>query len=117
MSLLDYFDYGCPGLLCSPHGPDTPFGNPALVVIDSVRIVVILCAAAIVGTSLWASAANRVEAAQRGRFYGMCALALSVGTTETVHLGDYASYRLVLNIVGVGLSLWGVVSFLRESRP
>lgn len=110
-------DLGCPGLLCSPGGPSTPFGNPALVVIDSVRVVVMLCAALIVGTSLWASCANRVEAAQRGRFYGMSALALSVGTTETVHLGDYASYRLVLNMMGVGLSLWGVVSFIREPRP
>jgi len=111
-----FLNFGCPGLLCNPGGPGIPFGNPALVFIDSVRVITVLCAALVVGTSLRASFAARVGPAQTARFYGLAAFALSAGTTEIVHLGDYASYRLFLNIVGAGLSLWGVCSFLRENN-
>lgn len=110
-----YPEWGCPWL-CSPSGPTEPFGSPVLIAVDIVRVLVVLCALGVVVTSIVGSRRAPVLSPQAARFLGLSAFALSAASTELVHLGDYASYRLPLNMIGCGLCLWGNLHFLSETR-
>ncbi len=111
-----FLELGCPWL-CSPQGPGDPFGTPILIVVDVARIVVVVAALGVVVTSIVDALRRPVASPQAARFIGLSAFALSAATTELAHLGDFASFRLPLNIIGCGLCLWGNVHFLRATRP
>lgn len=52
---------------------------------------------------------------QHARFVALALFALSAIGSEAVHAGDYPSYRLALNFLGVVLGLYGLAAFRREN--
>lgn len=99
----------------SPDGPGTPFAGPAFWLLDSARLVTVVLAVIVVVLSV--RAAGRAPAGQAARFVALAAFALAAGVTELDHFGDFASPRLLLNIVGCGAGVFGVTRFLGETRP
>lgn len=98
----------------SPDGPGTPWSGPVLWVVDTARVDTILLALVVVIGSM--IAARRAGAAQSARFLALAAFALATGGTEIDHIGDDASPRLLLNVVGCGAGMYGVARFLQRHR-
>lgn len=110
--IVDAADY-C--LICAPDGPSTPFGTPALILYDTMRMICWIfagfCAAYMPRAIMLAKLPG-----QRVRFLGQALFAVVAVATEVDHFGDTANYRLVVNAVALGLCAWGLWSFFREQR-
>lgn len=101
--------------VCSPEGPQTPFGSGWLSLFDTVRL---LCAVIAVVTLVFTPKAYTMLRApgQRARVAALTLLSLQAIITEIEHLGDYASLRLALNFAAVCFALYGILQ-LREEIP
>lgn len=93
-------------LLCSSDGPSTPFGNPVLAVADLLRIACAFGGLLVAATTPGVTRRAWTEL-QRWRLISIGLFALVAGGTELEHLGDWPSYRLLLNIAAVGFAAWG----------
>jgi hypothetical protein len=104
----------CPWL-CSPDGPSTPFGTAYIAIADSIRV---LCYALGLGSLTYMPSAiyHSTTRDQRLRFYGLSLFIIVAVTTESAHLGDLPSYRLVLNILGCLATAYGMFTFNRKVR-
>lgn len=102
----------CDTLLCAPDGPSSPFGDPYLLIIDSVRLGTIILAAVVVCLSVVAM--RRLDNPQGTRFLSLAVFALVACLTEIDHFGDYASYRLLLNVVACALGVYGTWHYLHD---
>ena len=117
--VLDPFNAGpggpfCPAL-CSADGPSTPFASPLLIAADVIRLLVIVLAfVCIVSTPKVMH--DAYSQGQRMRFLGICLFIITAATTEMEHFGDYPSYRLVLNLIGSVVTVYGTLQFRREAR-
>lgn len=102
--------------LPAPSGPNTPFGSPELIVVDSLRVIVLaLGVITIISTVI---ACTRVRTAgQFTRFGTMALFMLTAMLTEFDHIGDYAHYRLYLHIIATVGAAWGMFSFFRFEDP
>lgn len=100
-------------LLCSPDGPGTPFGNGWIALFDSVRVVCVLAALATIGFTLPAYP-KMSSGGQRARMVALLLFTLQAITTESEHIGDYASLRLGFNLAAVLYGLYGIWQLRRE---
>lgn len=102
------------GVLCNPNEPSTPFVG-LLILWDSLRVLCILGALAVIGRAIVIAARAHLPAEQ---WWPYPALGLFCGvavTTELVHFGDLPSYRLFVTAVAVGLTVRGC--YRRRVRP
>jgi uncharacterized membrane protein len=104
----------CPAL-CSPDGPNLPWGSPLIATADTIRMVIILLSFIVVILSPM-SLNKAYSRGQQVRFFGICMLVIVAATTEMSHIGDTPSYRLVLNLLGVVATVGGSWQFLREVK-
>jgi hypothetical protein len=99
-------------VFCSPEGPSTPFGSPLLAVLDVARVVCM-----IVGVAVVVATPRIVQRAthwgQGCRFGALAVFCLVAIDTRLEHFGDYASPRLLVDLVGTILALVGVWSYFR----
>lgn len=101
--------------LCVPTEPGTPFGTPLLIALDSIRVGCVVLALVL---TVW-SLTMLVEAdqpGQRWRLVGLALLAVAVMGTELSRLGDWAHYRLVLNVGGIVAGVVGLAVHRRYER-
>lgn len=101
--------------LCAPGGPDHPFGTPYVAFLDSLRVLCWVGGLILICTLPWFMA-KATTIGQRVRFLGTALYAITVVGTELVHLGDYANYRLFVNLTAVIVSLYGLWEFLKRDR-
>jgi len=109
----------CNPLLCSPTGPGTPFGTWYLALFDSIRIVAVLVAFGLMFVTGVAWARSVPHGGQRDRYLALAIFAVVVIGTEIQNIGNVASYRLVLSLIGIVFALRGIVRFKHEqpSQP
>ena len=106
----------CNPLICSPTGPGLPFGTWYLVVFDSIRLVAILAALALMFTIGVAWARSARHGGQRDRYLALAFFMVVIIGTEIQNIGNMASYRLFLSVIGIGLALRGLIRF-RSEQP
>jgi hypothetical protein len=99
----------CPWL-CSAGGPSEPFSNLPIGIADSFRLLCFLLGLVCLSL-LPLGIAHAATRDHRMRFYALGAFILVAVTTEAVHMGDTASYRLVLNTLGCLATTYGLVKF------
>lgn len=99
----------------SPEDPSTPFHGLGLFVLDSVRVLCALIAISVIVASF--RLALKTSPRQSARFLGLAILSLAVGVTEIEHLGDYASARMVLNVVGCMAAAYGLWAKPNDNDP
>lgn len=100
MNLIQFFSLNAPG------GPNTPWGNLAIAVLDTLRVIICIFAFMILGlTPSTIKRANTVG--QRSRLLGAGLYAIVAVLTEYNHIGDYANWRLVVNLVATACIAWG----------
>jgi hypothetical protein len=100
-------------LVCSPDGPGTPFGTPLIALFDTIRVVCVLAALATIGFTLPAYP-KMSSGGQRARMVALLLFTLQAITTESEHIGDYASLRLGFNLAAVLYGLYGIWQLRRE---
>lgn len=98
----------------APNGPDLPFGDPTLIILDSVRVAII--SVGLITTLFIPLAMYRVRNSlgQLTRVAVLALFMLAAMGTEVSHFGDYAHWRLFLNIfatVGAGWGLWSLFAW------
>ncbi len=99
-----------------PNGPSTPFATGDLMIIDSVRVVIMLGAAAIIALSV--PALRRATwPGQMIRMSALIPLAVLVISIQIEHLGDGPSWRNPLALIGVWYAAYGLWLFLRYEQP
>lgn len=109
-TLADWFS------LQEPEGPRTPFGAPDLSVYDSLRVVIFaLTTFTIITTFIIIK--NSVTLGQVSRIVGATGLCIVSSLTELNHLGDYANWRLGLNLVFSVAISWGYWAAVRYELP
>jgi hypothetical protein len=100
-----------------PSGPDDPFGNPTIVVLDCLRILIVLCGVLTVLLTIPALPMTW-SITQKYRIGCIALFSIYVSMTEIQRIGDYANWRLLLGAV---CSIWAVSSmfaFIRfEGNP
>lgn len=100
-------------IVCSPNGPGTPFGSPILVLFDTLRFLCIVsCLVTLAMTPKVYHLLN--TSGQRARVHALILFMLQGITTESEHLGDYASARLAFNLAAAGWALYGMWQMRRE---
>lgn len=101
-------------LLCSPDGPDTPFAWGVIGLADAGRFVCII--AGLLAILATPGAIRRCHTlGQHARFVSLALLVVVAVTTETEHIGDYPSYRLILNMAAAIAAACGLWSFRSET--
>lgn len=102
-------------ILCSPFGPGTPFQGP-MFWWDSLRVAAVVVGLLVVILTPYCI---RVcdDWGQAARFTAFGAFCLSVIATEYSRLGDDASPRLAVNLLGVAAALAGAVKFVIDIHP
>lgn len=114
--LLQWIDLTVCPVFCNPHGPNTPFATPLLVVVDVLRVVSVVGALLIVALVL--RVFRRVEVSgQRSRFLAFALFALVVANTEMNKIGDYPSLRLPMSLAAVIYAVHGMRSVLTLELP
>jgi hypothetical protein len=100
-----------------PEGPGAPFGNPSLVVFDSLRCVCFV--AGIAGIVLAWRMVRRPNGAigQRIRLLAETGLIIYAMITEAWRFGDYANLRLVLAVLVTVGAAWGNWLGVRYEAP
>jgi hypothetical protein len=106
----------CPWLCAAPTGPSTPFAWPALLVVDTFRLLIAAAAAVLVVVSVWAIRCS-ITQGQKCRFAFAALLALASLGTELDRIGDWPHWRFVVNLTGVALGLWGYYQHFRHELP
>lgn len=105
------------GGLSAPDGPDLPFGDPILAILDAIRVLLVFVPAAInVFAVPYVLATREMARGQISRFSGLALLSAAAFGTELDHFGDYANYRLALHAIGVSLLSWGVFRMILSTR-
>lgn len=100
----------------APLGPGTPFGTPALIVFDCLRLAVIVLGLVNLGLKPWLF--RRCAApGQMARMAALGMLSVVAMTIEIEHLGDYPNWRLFFALVAMIVNTWGNYSFLRYEAP
>lgn len=100
---------------CSPDGPGTPFAGPYLTAIDVLRIAVVLAGVGSIVLTPKVMTTCRTWG-QRSRWASLAVFTLVAMNTETEHLGDWPSPRLMLNLLAAVLALIGLWSFYRREH-
>ena len=103
--------------LVGPSGPNKPWGNDTLVVLDSLRLLIM-----ILGVMILLSTPMIIHRAtvlgQKVRILGCSLFSLVAILTEYNHFGDYAHWRLAVNLIATVCTAWGYWSFQRwETGP
>jgi hypothetical protein len=106
----------CVPVWCSASGPGTPFGTWYIAVFDSIRLVTILGAFALMLATGMAWNRSVKHGGQRDRYLALAAFAVAAIGTEIQNMGNLASYRLALFFIGTGLALRGLWRF-RSEQP
>jgi len=102
-------------LVCSPDGPGKPFGTAWIALFDSVRVICVL--AALITLAFTPGVYEHLRApGQRARMIALTLFTLQSITTESEHIGDYASLRLLFNVAAVLYGLYGILQ-LRKEEP
>lgn len=104
----------CNPLVCSPTGPGTPFATWYLVAFDSVRLVAISAALALMLAIGYAWARSVRHGGQRDRYLALALFAVVIIGTEIQNIGNIASYRLLLSILGILFAFRGLMRFRAE---
>jgi hypothetical protein len=99
-----------------PQGPSDPFGNGMLAVLDSVRVISIVCGVyvliigivAIYYTHNWN---------QKLRFGSIVLYAVVAALTELEHLGDYANWRLIISTMASIWAATAMTAYVRFESP
>jgi hypothetical protein len=101
-------------LFTPPEGPNLPFGNSALIILDTIRLLVI----SLGGTFLLFVPAAIIRTHRSGgqslRIGATALFILGAIGTEYDHIGDYAHWRLVVNIfatVGATYGMWSLFNW------
>lgn len=111
--MTDYLTSCTVPVVCSPNGPGTPFGNGWLALFDVLRIVCILTCLLTLGVT--ARVYGELGASgQRARVHALMLFMLQAVTTESEHLGDYASARLLFNLAAALWALYGMWQMRQE---
>jgi hypothetical protein len=100
-------------LFAAPNGPDMPFGTPALIVLDSLRMLILVLGVFVILMTPACMIRSRLSGGQLMRFFSLGLFVVIAITTEYSHIGDYANFRLVLNIIAAITAAWGVWSLFR----
>jgi hypothetical protein len=90
-----------------PQGPGVPFGNAALVVFDSMRLICLAFVAISVVFAIMLVARSDGAVGQRIRFASQAGLAILVASIEVEHFGDYANLRLIAVLLITLGAAWG----------
>jgi|SRR5882762_7350943 len=100
-------------IVCSPYTPHTPFATSMLILWDTARVITIL---ACVVTLVWmpSAFASCITHGQRARYFALLLWILQDITTESTHLGDFASIRLLFNMGAALLGMYGVYMMRKE---
>lgn len=101
-------------LLCSPAGPGTPFHGPMLWW-DTLRVLALVVGYLVVVVSPFC-VRHCEDWGQAMRFVAFGLFCASVIATEYSRIGDDASPRLAVNLLGVAAALAGAVKFLLDVR-
>jgi hypothetical protein len=104
-------------LFCGPAGPSTPFATPVLSLLDLARVACLLCAAVVIVALGPRAMARATTPGQKARFLSQLLLVLVAAGTELEHLGDYASSRLLFNLVALTLAVYGFTRYFRYELP
>lgn len=105
----------CAPFLCPPTGPSLPFGEPLLLVLDALRVVIMLGGIYMIAMSAMAITLVR-QPRQRGVYAAVIIATLSIMGTELDHLGDYIHYRFLINMAFVGVGCWALHRIQRSVR-
>lgn len=94
-------------VLCTTAAPGRPFSTPLLVLFDSIRLIVlILCVINLVLTTVHF---DKLSApGQRNRMLSGVLWTLQTLTTESIHLGDQATMRLIFNSLATVAFFYGL---------
>jgi hypothetical protein len=100
-----------------PTGPGAPFGNPSLIVFDSLRVLV--GAVGVVGITFAWALIRRPNGAigQRIRLFAETGMIFYAMITEAWRIGDYANLRLMLAVVVTVAAAWGNYLGVRYENP
>lgn len=103
--------------LNGPSGPDTPWGNPTLCVLDTLRLIII-----VLGLLCLLDTPRLIYLStvlgQRIRILACTLFSIVAILTEYNHIGDYAHWRLAVNLIATVCMSWGYWSFQRwETGP
>jgi hypothetical protein len=85
--------------------------------LDLARVACLLCAAGIIIFLGPRAMARAKSSGQKARFLSQLLLVLVAAGTELEHLGDYASSRLLFNLVALALGLYGFSRYFRHELP
>jgi hypothetical protein len=105
------------GLLDAPDGPSTPFATPALILLDSIRVVIILVSIAYAVTVPTIAYRSDGAIGQTLRHLGSSLLALGAAITELEHMGDYANIRIALFFAAAVFMGWGLYAMFKYEEP
>lgn len=103
-------------LLAAPSGPGTPFATITLVILDTARVAIIVLGLMAFITAPFAMAKAYLPG-QQIRLLVLALFVISAVGTELEHLGDYANWRLIINMLAVVGSAWGQWSFFKFELP
>lgn len=109
MSWIDIF-------IEAPLGPSTPFGTPLLILVDTLRVFVMVAGLGLAAVTPYAAFTRSMSRGQLIRFLSLALYAGAAAGTELAHLGDYAHWRLVVNVAAAILGVLGMSS-LFSSKP
>jgi hypothetical protein len=118
--MISYFHISCwLNVLCTTEPPGHPFGDLELSIFDTFRLLVlVLC---VINLILSAMFYDRFTATgQRNRVLSGILWTLQTLTTESIHLGDQATMRLIVNglaTVAFFYGLWQVRAADRATKP
>lgn len=107
----------CPWLCEPPTGPSHPFGDSALIVFDTLRIVCFVSAAVALVLTVIIVAGGARATGQKVRFVAFLGLGLVAVLTEVEHFGDYANLRLVVATASLMSMAWGCYAAIRFESP
>lgn len=90
-----------------PEGPSDPFGGPALVVYDTMRVLSLTAVAVSIVFAIVLIARPYSAVGQRIRFVSQAGLAVIAASVEIEHFGDYANFRLIFVLLVTVAAAWG----------
>lgn len=100
-----------------PQGPSDPFGNPTLVVYDSMRVSCIAAVAVSTVFALVLVLRRPGTVGQRIRLASQTGFAIAAATIEIEHFGDYANMRLIFILLVSVAAAWGNYLGVRYEAP
>ena len=104
----------CYPIFCNPRGPGLPFGTWQIAIFDTARLVTILAALVVMFALGMAWGRSLPGSGQRDRYLAMALFCVVVLGTELENIGNIASYRLVLSMVGLAYISRGLWRFRNE---